>query len=302
VGFSPIFVLLAVGPFREAYLEALAAFSGARGTNLPLPYPWPWRLGHGGLAWFERWPLALAFLLPPCVYAGGLLASWRLRPDAPAPRIVLAAASVVGLFWFHHASVRSDAAHLAQSIHPALLAALAAAACAGGRRLLVGSALGLLALSALAVPAVNPALVALRAGEHGETASYDADGDELRLPEATAAYLSTLEATLGRHVGAQDELLVVPSLTTLYPLTGRISPVRDSYFLWPASEERQRAIVDALEGSPIRWVLVVDSAPDGRTDLLFRNTHPLVWAELGRSYARVPTAGLPPNHLLLARR
>jgi hypothetical protein len=56
--------------------------------------------------------VGFAFLLAPLVIAAGLVVAWRGDPDRPAVQVVVAA-SFVGLFYAHHAYVRSDAPHLA---------------------------------------------------------------------------------------------------------------------------------------------------------------------------------------------
>lgn len=313
LGFSPLLVLLAFAPgFAPAFLESVLFFTGERGTNLPLPYPWPWHLGFEHLATFERVALAAAFLIPPIVYPLGLVATLRARagdePGRPVPpaRAVLAAASLIGVFYAHHASVRSDPSHLAQSIHPALLALLALPfafpSVAPRSRAAWGTivAVGLVAVTLIAVPATDPTVVELRAaGDRTRLVEFEAAGDELRLPARSAAYLERLTQAIERNVPADEPLFVAPGLATLYPLLGRRSPVWGIYFLWPAGEDAQRELRDQL--ADVDWALIVDTAIDDRPELLFRKTHRLVWEDYVLHAERVPTPELPRNHYLFRR-
>jgi hypothetical protein len=83
---------------------------------------------------------------------------------------------------------------------------------------------------------------------------------------------------------------------------GRVSPTWDTYLLYAEREPRQREMIAALDAQRVRWVLLTDVAVDGREELRFRNTHPLVWGHLVREFEAVPDVTLPRAHLFLRRR
>ena len=80
--------------------------------------------GEQGAAALGPMAVGIVFLLAPLVIGSGLLLAWRGDAERSEVRVLVVAA-LVGLFYAHHAAVRSDASHLAQAIPPVLLAALA---------------------------------------------------------------------------------------------------------------------------------------------------------------------------------
>jgi hypothetical protein len=199
--------------------------------------------------------------------------------------------------------VRSDAAHLAQSLQPALLGALALPVACGWRSAARAAAWSVLALGSwLAASAANPVLHALRPGARPALVPCEVAGERLRLAPEVARQVQLLEHVVASHVPAEELLFLAPGLTTFYPVLGRVSPVWGIYFLWPASEAEQEELVRQLEERGLSWALIKEAPPDGRAELLFRNTHPLVWRWLGRVFERIPTPELPENYFLLRRR
>ena len=210
----------------------------------------------------------------------------------------------MGAVYLHHVSVRSEPAHLAQIIPPLFLALLALPTAFG--RLDVprwhGSVVALLLL--LSLPAAlraHPQLRHLQPGASALVARRVSD-TILYLDPGTARYLEGLEHTVGRRVPSDAPFFVVPRRPTLYALLGHESPFHAIYTTWDESDAQQRQMIDALERAPVDWGLVVLDRQDGRDDLAFPRTHPLVWAHLKREFERVPTPKLPPGNVLLRRR
>src|SRR5262249_13969899 len=70
----------------------------------------------------------------------------------------------------------------------------------------------------------------------------------------------------------------------LYRVLDRRSPVWDVYPIWPASEALDRRMLAELERHHVEWAFVQNASVDGRRALLFRRTHPLVWAYLMQNF------------------
>ncbi len=305
-GYSPMLAMMAFVPgFAHGFLDSLLFFV-RQGSNLPIPYPWPWRPGYERLWWFERAGLAVAFLLPVIVYPLGLLVALRSRPEALRSRSLLVGSAVIGVFYVHHAAVRSDVFHLAQSFLPALLVVFALPAvfpCARGAlaRPTIWGALALVTL--LATPAANPQLKRYRPdGEAAPLVAYEVAGDRLRLDPGQAAYLEHLQSEINRRVAPEEMLFVAPSSPSVYPLLGKRSPTWWIYLLWAADTEVQEQIISDLTAQRVSWALIIDKPQDRRRGLLFHQSHPLVWRYLGREFEPV---SLPPafrGHHLLRRR
>ena len=88
----------------------------------------------------------------------------------------------------------------------------------------------------------------------------------------------------------------------LYPLLGRVSPVWEIYFLWPAEPEREEQMIRSLDEKGVDWALVTRDLLDGRPELSFENSHPRIWQHLEREFERVAAPGLPRGYRLLRRR
>jgi hypothetical protein len=305
-GYSPMLLMMAFVPgFARSFLDSLLFFA-RHGSNLPLPYPWPWKLGYEYLRWFERAALAVAFLLPVIAYPLGLLIALRSKPGALGRRSLLIGSAFIGVFYAHHVMVRSDASHLAQSFLPALLLAFALPAafpCARAA-LARSTSWGVLALvTLLAVPAVNPQLARYRPGvEAPSLVSYEVAGDQLRLLPGQAAYLERLELAIHERVAPEEMVFVAPITPSLYPLLGKASPTWWIYFLWAADGKSQEQIVEDLTTQRVSWALIIDIPIDGRRELLFQNSHPLVWQYLTREFEPVSLGPYFRGHHLLSRR
>jgi hypothetical protein len=305
-GSAPLWgMLLLVPGFAAGYAESLRLIA-RHGANLPEPYLWPWRVelaGKTGLELLGSLALALAYLLPVVVYPLGLLVALRTPRHLLAERAVPLAAAIVGVFYAHHASVRSDAVHLAQSIHPALVLALALPATLSARALArVLTGLVLSAVTLFAVFQASPSFIHLRSGARSEAVEVDVAGEALRLVPAQAAMLRGIQAAVSARVAPEEALFIAPARPTLYPVLGKKSPVWWLYFFWPASAEEEAETIRRLDATPVNWALIVEHAVEERAERGFRSTHPRVWQHLADAFRPVPDERLPPGHHLFRRK
>ncbi len=49
------------------------------------------------------------------------------------------------------------------------------------------------------------------------------------------------------------------------------------YFIFPATEERQEKMIRSLTNKEVNWAIVSNQPMDGREELRFSATHPLLW-------------------------
>jgi hypothetical protein len=305
-GGTPLWIMLLVVPgFARALSESIA-FNITTAVNLPLPYPWPWRFDFTGTDTFVLLAnvcTAVAFALPLVLYPLGLIIALRTRPEQLAGRAAIIAATFVGMFFIHHASVRADIPHLAQAIHPLLMLTLVIPVCMSERTsvrlpglIIVGAWTLVVALNS------NPQYMELRPRLGFAFVDHEVAGDTLRLPSFQAAELTAIEAVVRSHVGPDDRLFVAPTRPAFYPIFGKTSPDWWLFFFWPATDIAQQRTIARLEAAHVQWALVLDEAIDGRDDLRFQNSNALVWTFLTRSFVRVEEPRLPPNYSLLRRR
>jgi hypothetical protein len=307
VGSIPLLVMMVFVPGFAASLWASVVFFVEHGANLPAPVPWPWRVEYEGLSMqvaVAHFMLGAAFLLVPFVYVSGVALASRRDAPASSARSVLAATTAIGVFYLHHAAIRSDASHLAQSIHPALLACLAIPGALAPRwRAAAGwsVAVGLAALTLGVPPVANLSLALPGQARTAELDRVEFAGDVVRVPPGVARYVSRIERAAARHVGEDDTLFVAPFTPGIYCLLGKRSPVWGLYFLWKADPEEEADMIRRFEAERLDWALVSTGAIDGREDLRFWNSHPRVWAWLWRELDVVREPLLPQGMLLLGR-
>lgn len=79
---------------------------------------------------------------------------------------------------------------------------------------------------------------------------------------------------------SNPSILAVPLLASVYPIFDLEPPIYDIFPVYPANKARQESIMNELQKQEIDFCVVQLLPLDGREDLLFKNTHPLVWSYL----------------------
>ena len=306
LGYSPILVMLIFVPgFDEAFWRSILILLKL-GANIPHAWPWPWNddwENLDALGWIVNVGKAFWFLIPFVVFPVGLLTLVLTPTQKLVRRALFLSGAVLGLFYMHHASVRSDAAHIAQSIDPTLLAVVgqpAAVAWRGGEgRFVLWGLVGLFTVGSTL--GVHQLLSRKRLAERERLVEHDLAGDTVRLTPGLAAYYRNLEETIHGRVPEGEAIFFAPSRPGFYAIFERVCPTWWIYFFVPElGAESQNTILERL--ADVDWVLLVDVPIASQDRFLFKNTCPFVWDELRREFQRVPTPKLPPNHLLLRRK
>lgn len=291
VGFSPILLGLVLDrQFAAMFWESIRfTLFEYRGTNLPLPVPWPWTVHGGGTltqALLTRWATGCIFLLLPlfCV-AGVMVAVLRLRRDRRIVHPEFVACVATAIPYLNVAFSRADVSHLAQAICPLLIGVLIFPLRGLGQALLRCVGLPLfVAASLMTALQLHPWYQArTQPGWH----IVDVRGDALCMSEAAAIPVEVVEDLAHRYVSSSGTLLAAPVWPGAYALLGLKSPVREIYPLFPRSERFQRQEIDRLQRNRPSLVLVYDIAVDGREDLRYAHTHPLIWDYLQANYRQV---------------
>ncbi|MBI5363191.1 MAG: hypothetical protein HZA53_08430 [Planctomycetes bacterium] len=308
LGYAPMFALIVLVPgFGRAFVDSIFFFVGRAGLNIPYPATWPWTIEFGRLAGVElaaAIALSLVFVAYVAGYALAAIVALRGRLGSLVRTPAIVAALCVGIPYAHHVSERSDIHHVAESVHPLLLAVLAIVAAAGAKRARLASGLALaalLAISALAIGTEQPlGRRWLSRGTPREFVAFDASGTELSVDGVVAQRLAAVRARVEREVPRDAKLLVSTKLLVLYPLLGRRSPVWDVYPSWRADAQYEQRMLDEL--STVDWAFLQDLAVGGVEEKRFAHTYPGVWRRLQQDYDRLETPELPENFLFLRRR
>ncbi|NOT29101.1 MAG: hypothetical protein HOP15_01495 [Planctomycetes bacterium] len=304
LGLVPLgWMLCCVPGFAAGYARSLRLVL-EHGANLTLPYPFPWRTAWSALAGWElagQIALSTAFLAPFLLLPAGLWTALRTPAAALRARAPVLAAFFAGAVYVHHASVRSDASHLAQSFAPLAVLALALStlSAARGVRALAWGTLGL--VSALAALEANTVLTRFRPDQGARLVACEVAGESLRLPVGQATLLRALQDFAAELLPGETPIWIV-NQPTLYAVLRKSAPSWWLFFYWPEDDEAQRAHVQALEQRDVDFVLVHLGQADGSEARGFRNTHPLVWQHLLQEFRLLHLPGLPSNLQLFRKR
>jgi hypothetical protein len=293
LGYLPMIVAaIAVPGFARAFLDGILGIL-QRGTNLPLPVPWPWLVRFSDVPVWDAAAAALTGAFFIAILAFGLLSVlWIIRralQQRPVqPEFI--ACSVLALPYAHFAFSRADVPHLAQAIFPFLLGVfiLLKHWPATARRL---AALALTAASLTVMLPLHPGWQC-RAVEPCST--VDVAGNDLVLNSATAGILAMLTEVTGTYA-ANGRDLFVTVWPGAYAALQRRSPIWEIYALFPQGETLQRREIERIKTANIGLVLILNVAVDGREDLRFRNTHPLLEHFIRDNFDAITIPGWDPQ-------
>jgi hypothetical protein len=293
VGYLPMFLTMLLAPgFTPAFIDSIRFLLDVKTTNLPLPTPWPWLARFGTIPVVDAFrDLVIGlFFLSTLVF--GLLAMayvtmsrWRGRSVRP----LFVACAFSAIPYAHYAFSRADPGHLAQGIFPTLVGLLAiAGASSGWRRYLVAAPLCLLSLFAMA-----PMHPGWQCMPDARCPPLDIGRDRLWVDPATASDVVLIERLQREFAPAGHSFYVAPLLPGAWALLHAKSPTWEIYTAWDRSAAFQQSEIDRLKAANPGFVLVYDLALDGREELRFKNTHPLIDRYIRETYA--PVEGYTPN-------
>jgi|SRR6185312_6009719 len=260
-----------------------------KGTNLPLPVPWPWSIPVGQTplsALIRPWLIGGCFvLLPAFCLVGAAMLVRRVRREWAIAHPVFAACVATAIPYLNVAFSRADVAHLAQAILPCLLGLLVCP-WRGWVRMVV-SWVGL----PLLVIATGWVVLPLHPGylmrTHTDWQAVNVRGDTVWMDAATATTVEDVEALAVAHMPAGGTLLAAPVWPGVYALLGVRAPVWEIYPLTPHNDAFQQQEIARLQRSAPSLVLIDDVAVDGRDDLRYAHTHPLIWQYIDTHYHRI---------------
>jgi hypothetical protein len=302
VGFLPVMVLaIAIPGFASAFWESIRFLFEIEATNLPLAVPWPWRAPFGNASFGEAAGSFVTGLFFVGVIAFGVVTlayvGWRAWRKEGAPPVLVAAAFLT-LPYAHFALSRADVSHLAQGIFPALIGSLALLASQGAKVKWPLVALLCVASLWITVPK-QPGLLRYAARACVEVGI---SGDALRVDPGTADAITMLTRFVAQYAPEGRAFFVTPSLPGAYAILDRKSPTWEIYALFPRGVAFEEAEIGRIEAANVGFALIVDHAQDGRDELRFRNTHPLIYKYIREKFDAIGDHSLPDGYELFRSR
>ena len=292
-GFMPILVMALLIPgFAIAFWESIRFLFEVKATNLPLPVPWPWRVNFatvpvGGAI---RGVLVGLFFIAT-VFFGMLSVAWvvwqKLRKKQVSPALV--SASFLALPYAHLAYSRADVSHLAQGIFPLLVGCLVLLAMQPAK-IKWPLALMLCGASLWVMHVLHPGWQC-----HGSTqcVNIEISGSNLVVKPRTAADVDLLRKLADEYAPNGQSFIAMSFWPGAYALLERKSPMWEIYAFYPRTQAFEQAEVERIKTAKPGFALVFDWPLDGRDELRFRNTHPLIHQYILDHFERLPDSPNP---------
>jgi hypothetical protein len=122
------------------------------------------------------------------------------------------------------------------------------------------------------------------------------DGHDFRVSTAQKLLLTTLQREVQLHVNGGESFAAAPLYCFAYPFMHARCPWYDTYLLFPRDQAWQRGMIQSMKDRRVSLVMLsTDATIDGREDLTFPQTHPLVWQYIQANYAAAPVPALMDN-------
>jgi hypothetical protein len=288
IGYMPVLLMCVFVPgFFHAFVQSVLFLFHIKTTNLALPVPWPWTVVSGGQPFWligSAYLIGLLFIALAAIgVAGVVILMWRAIRGIPTSAPLAASVCFI-LPYAQYSFSRAEVGHLAQGIFPLLLAALCLLAGRGAAVRWAGG-LALLAMSVWVMLPVQPGWMC----RNSEACTEVMIGsDRLLLDGPTADDVKLLKLLRQKYASDGSEFLVTPFWPGAYAIFDQKNPLWEIYALWPyRTDSFQRDQIREIERANPSFVLVVDTALDGRDELRFEHTHPITFDYIKTHFARV---------------
>ena len=290
LGYLPNILMIVIVPgYFDAVVDSILFLFEIKATNLPLPVPWPWRIVsfHEPLYVLLQ-SLSIGFfylllVLFPVIAIAVILKKFRHIKVYP----VLVASILVGLPYLHVAFSRAHGARLGQVIFPVLIFFLGMLFIQKNK---IRAPLILL-LFCVSLSAMLPYQPLWQCYISRQCLNVNVHGDNLLVDEGTAKNILLLGDLFSKYATPNQNFLVTPYWPGAYAIKNEKSPVWGIYALFPRSNDDQLDEIKRLTKTKLNFVLIANYPLDGRNELKYENTHPLVYNYILNNFERVPISG-----------
>ena len=298
LGFSPILIGLCINrDFASMFWGSIRyMLFEYKGTNLPLPVSWPWKVPMIGevTVWSRSFAIGCVYVTLPLFCFGGLTlivgGVLRARKIAyPA----FAACVLTAVPYMNVAFSRADPPHLAQAIFPFLLGSIVWLSHLQGRQRMRTICLGLLVLISFWM--VLPMHDRYARYTQGTWRKVAVGQDALWMSDDVASSAEDIKQLADLYLSKGGTMLSVPVWPGAYALAGVRSPIYEIYPLFPRNDLFQEQEIARMQRAQPKLVLFNDVAVDGRNDLRYGVTHPLLMNYINRHYHAIPSDGRMPQ-------
>lgn len=278
VGYSPIvFMMIFIPDFAHSFWESIIWQFEFKATNIPIAIPWPWLVDFSSTSTIKIIHELIIGMFFIAVFSFSLITIsiffFKKLNNKQVDAVVIASA-FLALPYMHVAYVRSDIAHLSQSIFPLLIGSIVLISIQ--KNIVKWPLIIILCISSyIAMFTLHPGWSCF---ETSKCTNVEISGDEILMDSNTAADISFIRELVNKYAHENEKnFLVMPFWPGVYPLFEKKSPVWDIYALHPRSKIFEQQEIDRIKQAMPTFVLIIDIPLDGRDELRFRNTHPLTY-------------------------
>lgn len=276
VGYLPVLVFLAFVPgFAQAFWDSIRLLFEIKATNYPLPVPWPWRVSFDEVSFIEGISGVLEGIFFIAIIVFVLLGLiWVIRnklQSKPVPPMLVASA-FLALPYAHYAYSRADLDHLAPGIPPFLIGIFALLASQSAKikwpfaTLLCGASL-------LVMLPMHPGWYCYTSDQ---CVDFNVAADKLVIDPDTAGNLGALNKFSELFAPGDQSFIAAPFWPGAYAALGRKSPMWEIYALFPRNPAFEQAEIERIKAARPGFVVINDFPLDGREELRFHNSHPMI--------------------------
>lgn len=301
IGFLPVILMALLIPgFAIAFWESVRFIFEHKATNFPLPIPWPWTANFAAAPVGDaaREVLIGFFFIGTLIFAvfSMLWVVFRKFKEKPVPPALVASA-FLAFPYAHYAFSRADVSHLAQGAFPLLIGCLVLLASARPR-IKWPLAVALCGASFWLVHVFHPGWQCFASKQYVQV---EIAGKSLQIDPGTANDIALLRQLAVQFAPNGQAFIATPFWPGAYALLERKSPMWEIYALFPRDENFEKKEIERIEASRPGFALIFDLSLDGRDELRFKNTHPLINQYILDNFDPAPTAQNPAYQIYRAR-
>lgn len=300
VGYLPILLMLVAVPgFAGAFWESIRLLF--KTAVLPLPVPWPWTVSFDKTHLMESLHGILLGVFFVAITIFGILSIvWVIQQKFKNKSVspILVAAAALSLPYAHYAYSRADTLHLAMGIVPFIMGSLALLL--SQRPIIKWLLAGLLCAATLMVMApLHPGWVCYSTQQ---CVNADVGGDKLRTHANIPVEVGMLKSLTEKFATDARNFIVMPYWPGAYAVMRQKSPMWGIYLLLPRDEAFEQAEIKRIKTANPGFALVINTALDGREELRFSNTHPLIERYIREHFERLDGYTPDPAYQLYVNR
>jgi hypothetical protein len=221
---------------------------------------------------------------------------WQRAKGKSIPPALVAAA-FLALPYAHFAFSRAEVGHLAQGIFPLLIGSLVILSQVQGK-VKWPLTIVLCAASVWLTSLYQPGWLC---STSKQCVTVEISGSELKIAPGTASDIALLRHLAAEYAPNGQTFIAAPLWPGAYALLQRKAPMWEIYALFPRSEAFEKAEIERIKASNPGFALIFDLPLDGRDDLRFKNTHPLINQYIQDHYNLLPKSDTSPYHIYAAR-